>query len=316
MIVSRYTLSGRVPWRTLTVCIGCPPLCVRIPVFLHQSKLCLTLVNLMLFVRWLSFFDAPPRPCSLVCHVLLPNMIPVGWWFLPRCAPGRGLWLSATVSLWRFWPRFYMYVMSGRSYQLGGRSHCRGKILCVFYKNVYPLFEGYVFWLCRTGFVALRRANDDTRVSSDIVVSPPRNSFAIPVCLRNVTHLYQFPDSLVAVAVLMPLKASRLPLMLFVRWLSFFDAPPRPCSLVCHVLFLIMSPVGWLFPPRWAPGRWLWLFVTVSLWRFWTHFFVCGMSGRPYQLDEGSHCCGKVLCIFCYNIYPLFEGCVCICPPL
>ena len=68
-----------VPWRTLTVWSGCPPLCVIIPVSLHQSKLCLPLVNLLSFVRWSSFFDALPRPCSLVCHVLFLNMSTVRW---------------------------------------------------------------------------------------------------------------------------------------------------------------------------------------------------------------------------------------------
>ena len=114
-------------------------------------------MNLLSSVRWSLFCDAPSRLCSLVCHVLFPNMSPVGYWFPPRCAPGRGLGLSATMSLWRFWPRFSVWGMSGRRYQIGGGSHCRGKILCVLCKNVYPLSEGCVSWLCRTGFVALRR---------------------------------------------------------------------------------------------------------------------------------------------------------------
>ena len=47
--------------------------------------------------------------------------------------------------------------------------------------------------------------------------------------------------------------------------------------------------------------------VTVA---FLTRFSVCGMLGRPYQLDGGSHGCGKVLCILCKNVYPRYEGCV------
>ena len=62
-------------------------------------------------------------------------------------------------------------------------------------------------WFRRT-----EAADDDTRVSSALVGPPPRNVFAIPVCLRNVPHLYQFPDCLVTVALVMPLKASRLSL--------------------------------------------------------------------------------------------------------
>ena len=44
MIVSGYTFPDRVPWRTLTVWSGCPPLCVRIPVPICQRKVCLPLV--------------------------------------------------------------------------------------------------------------------------------------------------------------------------------------------------------------------------------------------------------------------------------
>ena len=54
--------------------------------------------------------------------------------------------------------------------------------------------------------------NDDIRVSSALVGYLPRNSSPIYVCLRNVHHLYQLPDFLVAVAFVMPLDASRLPL--------------------------------------------------------------------------------------------------------
>ena len=45
---------GSVPWRTLTVWSGWPRLCVRIPVSLPQRKVCLTLVNLLSSVSWLS----------------------------------------------------------------------------------------------------------------------------------------------------------------------------------------------------------------------------------------------------------------------
>ena len=47
--------------------------------------------------------------------------------------------------------------------------------------------------------------------------TPPSNLFMIPVGLRNVPHLYQFPYCLVAVALSMPLKASRLPLAMISR---------------------------------------------------------------------------------------------------
>ena len=49
-------------------------------------------------------------------------------------------------------------------------------------------------------FRCTEAANDDTRFHL-LLWGPPRNFFAIPVCLRNVPHLYQFPDCLVAVAL-------------------------------------------------------------------------------------------------------------------
>ena len=137
----------RVPCWTLTIWSGCPPLFVRIPVSLCQRKVCLTLVNLLSFVRWSLFFEALPRPCSLVCHVLLLIMIPVGWWFPPRWAPGRGLWLSATVSLWSFWPHFSVCGMSGKPYQIDGGSHCCGKVICVFCKKIPFLKDACAFVL-------------------------------------------------------------------------------------------------------------------------------------------------------------------------
>ena len=60
-------------------------------------------------------------------------------------------------------------------------------------------------------------ANDDTRIGIYYCGIPPSNLSAIPECLRNVHHLYQFPDCLVAVALSMPLEASRLPLAMISR---------------------------------------------------------------------------------------------------
>ena len=134
--------SDMVPWQTLTELSGFPPLCVRIPVSVRQIKVCLPSVIWLSFERWLLFFEAIPRPCSLVCHVLFLIISPVGWWFPPRCAPGRGLWPSAIVSLWHFWIHFSVWGMSERPYELDGGSHCHEKVLCVLCKNVYPLSEG------------------------------------------------------------------------------------------------------------------------------------------------------------------------------
>ena len=96
----------RVPWQTLTKWSGFPPICVRIPLSLRKRIVWLPSVIWLSFERWLLFFEALPRPCSLVCHVLFLSMSPVGWWFPPRCVPWRGLWPSSIVSLWRFNPVF------------------------------------------------------------------------------------------------------------------------------------------------------------------------------------------------------------------
>ena len=130
-----------VSWLTLTIWSGCPHLCVRIPVSLFQRKVYLPLVNLLSFVRWFIYFEALPRPLSLVCHVLFLSMSPVRWWFPPRCAPKRWLWPSATVSLWHFWPRFSMCRMSGRPYQIDGGSYCLGKDFCIFCKTCIPFLK-------------------------------------------------------------------------------------------------------------------------------------------------------------------------------
>ena len=56
-----------------------------------------------------------------------------------------------------------------------------------------------------------------TQGFSSAIVGPPRNYFAITEFLRNVYHLYQLPECLVAVALVMPLEALRLPLAMISR---------------------------------------------------------------------------------------------------
>ena len=46
---------------------------------------------------------------------------------------------------------------------------------------------------------------------------PSRNLSVIPECWMNVSHLSQFPECFVAVALAMPLEASRLPLAMISR---------------------------------------------------------------------------------------------------
>ena len=68
----------------------------------------------------------------------------------------------------------------------------------------FPVFPN---WFCCT-----EAANDDTRIFFCDCGIPSRNFSVIPECLRNVPHLSQLPYCLVAVALAMPLEASRLSL--------------------------------------------------------------------------------------------------------
>ena len=67
-------------------------------------------------------------------------------------------------------------------------------------------------WFCRT-----EAANDDTRFVFCACGIPPRNLSVIPECCRNVPHLSQLSDCLVAVALAVPLEASRFPLAMISR---------------------------------------------------------------------------------------------------
>ena len=67
-------------------------------------------------------------------------------------------------------------------------------------------------WFCHN-----EAANDNTRIVLYPCWIPYSNLSVIPECLRNVYHLYQFPDCLVAVASVILLEASRLPLAMILR---------------------------------------------------------------------------------------------------
>ena len=74
---------------------------------------------------------------------------------------------------------------------------------------MFPRFSELV---CRT-----EAANDDTRIVFCACGIPSRVLSVILECLRNITHLSQLPECLVAVAFAMPLEASRLPLVMISR---------------------------------------------------------------------------------------------------
>ena len=72
--------------------------------------------------------------------------------------------------------------------------------------------EEYFFLVVPNWFCSTEEANDDTRIVLCSFGNPPSNSPVIPECLRNVHHLYQLPDCLVAVDLVMLLEASSLTL--------------------------------------------------------------------------------------------------------
>ena len=114
-------------------------------------------------------------------------------------------------------------------------------------------------WFRRT-----EAANDDTRVSSALLGPPPRKLFDIPICFSNVPHLYQFPDCLVTVALVMPLKASRLSLAMISR---------RKCSWTavwCGIMPLSEHDLLYLF-------QWYRLIIV----RTWWKASLWAIDGRP-----------------------------------
>ena len=61
---------GRVPWWTLTVWSGCPPICVRIPVFLQKRKVCLPLVNFFICEMIVVFWRSTQTVFTGVSHIV------------------------------------------------------------------------------------------------------------------------------------------------------------------------------------------------------------------------------------------------------
>ena len=101
--------------------------------------------------------------------------------------------------------------------------------------DLIVLWRSICFHVFTNWFLRTEAANYDTRVSSALVGPPPRNLFAIPVCLRNVPNLYQFPDCLFAVVLAMPLKESRLPLAIISRRL--FDLALYRCLNMIYCIY-------------------------------------------------------------------------------
>ena len=66
-------------------------------------------------------------------------------------------------------------------------------------------------------FILTEEVNDDTRIVLCYCGVPPRNSSEMPEFLKNVHHINQFLDCLVAVALEMLLEASRLSLAIISR---------------------------------------------------------------------------------------------------
>ena len=59
-------------------------------------------------------------------------------------------------------------------------------------------------------FLCADAANDDTGIVFYPCGIPSRNLFVMPVCVRNVHHISQFTDYLVAIALDIPLVVSMI----------------------------------------------------------------------------------------------------------
>ena len=77
--------------------------------------------------------------------------------------------------------------------------------------------EEYFFLVGPNWFLCTEAANDDTRVFLCYCGIPPSNSSAMSECLRNVYHLSQLLDCLVAVALVMLLDELRMTLAIIYR---------------------------------------------------------------------------------------------------
>ena len=79
-------------------------------------------------------------------------------------------------------------------------------------EDLTVLWRIICFLVVTNWFCCIEAANDDTRIVLCSCGIPPRNVYVIPECFRNVHHIYQLPDCLVAVVLVMPLEALRLTL--------------------------------------------------------------------------------------------------------
>ena len=140
-------------------------------------------------------------------------------------------------------------------------------------------------WFCRT-----EAANDDKRILICSCGIPPRNSSVIPEFLGNVHHLYQLPDWLVALALAMPLEASRLPLaMIFRRKRSWATVWCGTMPLSEHFLLylfqwyrLIIVSARWKAPLWVIDGRPHLMYLYSDI--YWLLWALYGMASM-WELD-------------------------------
>ena len=69
------------------------------------------------------------------------------------------------------------------------------------------------FFVVPNLFICTDAANDNTKIVLFSCGIPYRNLFFMPMCVRNVHHLYQLPDCLVAVDLVIPLVMLRMSLV-------------------------------------------------------------------------------------------------------
>ena len=111
----------------------------------------------------------------------------------------------------------------------------------------FPVFPNW--------FRLTKSANDDTRIVFCACGIPCRNLSVIPEYLRDITHLYQLPDCLVAVALVIMLEALRLPLAMISRryrsWAAvWYGTMPLSVVLICGQKCLLESGLTYGNPLR------------------------------------------------------------------
>ena len=127
---------GRAPWKNRIRVSGCPLFCKKTRDVPLQSRVCLISVVWLSFGTLYLFCGYIPTLCSLECCLVILGTNSVLLQYQPRLAPVKGVSPNATSSLWRFWPRSYVFWMLG--------THCLSGV-CIRYFAVSQIVS-YITW--------------------------------------------------------------------------------------------------------------------------------------------------------------------------